>query len=88
MGGRVSVGIGTKATYEFNQPVARMVSLAGVQPKLEMVTHWTGTIIAIRDTGKKLQNGKPDYETDVEALGGAVLTVSRSWVKFCVVISE
>lgn len=87
MDGRVSVGIGTRAIYEFNHLVARTVCLAGVQSKVEAVATWEGTIIAIRDPGEKLLNGKPDYETDVQAEDGTVLTIRRSWVKKCLVIS-
>lgn len=85
---RVSVGEGSLVKVEFNKPVLRTVSLAGVQPKFEMITEAIGTITKIRDTKETTPEGKPDYMFDLKLRNEEIITTKRSNIKFCVLYSD
>ncbi len=83
---RVSVEVGSVVDVRFIKPVARIVSLAGMQEKYELDLSFFGTIIAIIDSGKKLDNGKPDFEFTIEDSSGSKLKTRRSNIFDCICI--
>lgn len=84
-GARVSVGVGTRATFHLDGLHFRAACLAGMQMKGEATDAVTGTVTAVRKVeGEATHEGKQEFEFDVREDGGAVWTLRRSRVKFTV----
>lgn len=80
---RVSVGVGSYVRLTFHKMQASAACLAGVQMKFGLLSEFAGKITAIRDTGEKMENGKPDLEFDVQDSYGKTITAKRSNIAFC-----
>lgn len=87
--GRVEITVGTRATFQLNCMVARVVALAGAQMKCEAVDTVTGVVTGGGYVdGKTTPDGRREVAFTVRADDGATYELRRSWVVSALVAPE
>lgn len=84
---RVSIGVGTRATFHLDVFTARPVCLAGMVLKFEAAREVTGEVTGGAPcAGPLLPGEKREHVFTVRTAGGADVELRRSWVRFAEVI--
>jgi hypothetical protein len=88
---KVSVEVGSYGQFIFKKPVARVVSLAGMQMKYEVCEQFVGKISDIshvtNEEEKLTSEGKTNYKITITNEQGSRIETTRENMKECVLVS-
>lgn len=86
---RVTITIGSRATFYLGCVVPRVVGVAGVTLKFEAVDAVTGVVVEGKVVdGERTPDGRAEVSFVVRTAAGTLLTLRRSWVVWCELAAE